>query len=255
MLLDELRRRWPGAYALTDGGQLVFVPAPLDARGEHLLFHGFDAPAAALQFAPAGGVAIDIGANLGEWAVPLARAVGRAGHVLCCEPNPEVAAALRKTLAINNLAQARVLPVAVSRSDGAGHLRIDAHDSGQSRLADSGISVALRTLDAVVAESALKRVDLLKIDVEGHEAAVLDGAARTLRELRPAVIFESGHESAAERHSIADRLDDSGYEIAAVLHHYGALDCGAAEYRAAAGPCAGTEARNLLALPPRQEAG
>ena len=250
-LLAALRRDWAGGYALIDSGELAFIPAPLDARGEHVLFHGFDAPPAAPRFAPLGGVAVDIGANIGEWAVPLAKAVGPGGRLLCCEPNPAMAAALTATLAINNLQQATVLPVAVSFCDGAGHLAIDPVDSGQSRLAGAGIAVMLRSLDSLVAEHGLQRLDLLKIDVEGHEAEVLAGAGQTLARLRPALIFESAHEDSDARAQIADRLDAAGYEILAVLHHYGALPCTMADYRAAAGACGGTEARNLLALPRR----
>src|SRR5579872_842004 len=113
-LVDALRRGWPGAYTLTDSGDLAFIPAPLEARGEHVLFYGFAVPAPVLRFAPAGGVVIDIGANLGEWSVPLAKAVGVNGQVLCCEPNPSVANALAATLTINNLSQARVIQVAIS---------------------------------------------------------------------------------------------------------------------------------------------
>ena len=69
-LLGALRRAWPGGYILTDTGELAYVPAPLDGRGERLMFYGFAAPPAALVFAPPGGVAIDVGANLGEWSVP-----------------------------------------------------------------------------------------------------------------------------------------------------------------------------------------
>src|SRR5262249_41550275 len=119
-LLRALRQAWPGGYVLTDTGELAFVPAPLDARGKRLMLYGFAAPPPALAFTPPGGVAIDVGANLGEWSVPLARAVGSAGRVLCIEPNPAVAAALEATLRVNNLAQAQVLPVALAAQDGEG---------------------------------------------------------------------------------------------------------------------------------------
>ena len=252
-LVGDLQRDWPGAYALTDNGELAYVPAPLDARGEHLLFYGFAIPEAALAFVSPGGVAIDIGANLGEWAVPLAKAVGAAGRVLCCEPNPIVAAALAATLRINNLGQADMLQVAVSDSEGDGHLAVDARDSGLSRIAAAGIGVRLRTLDSIIAEAAFDRVDLVKIDVEGHEAAVLAGAAKTLARFRPALIFESGHEAAGDRDRIADLLDQANYELVGGLHHYGALPCGMAEYRTGTGSCAG-DALNLLALPQRPSA-
>jgi FkbM family methyltransferase len=250
-LVAALRRDWPGGYALTDKGELAYVPAPLDVRGEHLLFYGFALPEPALAFVPPGGIAIDVGANLGEWAVPLARAVGASGRVVCCEPNPVVAAALAATLRINNLGQAEVLQVAISSADGEGHLAIDPGDSGLSRLAAGGIVVPLRALDSLVAEAALDRLDLIKIDVEGHEASVLAGATQTLRRFRPALIFESGHEAAGDRDRIAGLLEHSAYDIVAVLHHYGALACTMSDYRAGTGPSAG-DALNLLALPAKR---
>jgi FkbM family methyltransferase len=250
-LVAALERHWTGGYALTDSGELAFVPAPLDLQGQRVLFYGFRAPSAALGFVPAGGVAIDVGANLGEWSVPLAKAVGPSGRVLCCEPNPLVAAALAATLRINNLGQASVVAVALSNEDGEGRLKIDAAHTGLSRLASGaeGVVVPLRRLDTVVAEHTLDRVDLVKIDVEGHERPVFDGAVQTLRRFRPAVVFESGHEDVAGRHAIADRLRDLDYEIVAVLHDYGALSCDLDDYRAARGACRGSEAHNVLALP------
>ncbi len=251
-LLAAFARDWPGGYVLTDDGRLGFVPAPLDAQGERLLFYGFAMPAAVLALVPAGGVAIDVGANLGEWSVPLAAAVGAAGRVLCVEPNPAVAGALRATLRINHLTQAQVLGIALSAEDGPGHLAVDPRNTGLSRLSTAspaGIAVRLRRLDAVVAESRLDRLDLVKIDVEGHERQVIAGAAESLQRFRPAIIFESGHETGDDRAAIGERLDALGYDIVAVLHDYGALACGGEAYLTASGPCAGREARNLLALP------
>jgi FkbM family methyltransferase len=252
-LRAALVRGWTGGYVLTEGGELAFIPAPLDARGERLMFYGFAAPTGALAFAPKDGVAIDVGANLGEWSVPLAKAVGRDGQVLCVEPNTVVADALAATLRVNNFQQARVLPVALSEADGAGHLSVAAGDSGLSRLiataADGTVAVSLRSLDSIVAEHGLARLDLVKIDVEGHERQVLAGSIETLRRFRPALVFESGHESGDDRAAIARMLDGAGYDIVAVLHDYGALVCTLDDYATAAGAFAGSEARNVLALP------
>ncbi|HYL33022.1 MAG TPA: FkbM family methyltransferase [Stellaceae bacterium] len=248
-LLHKLSREWPGAYVLTDRNELAFIPAPLDARGQHLLFYGFDMPEPVLCFAPEGANVIDVGANLGEWSVPLAKAVGATGRVISCEPNPHIASALAATLHINNLSQAQVFQIAISATDGEGHLAIDTEDSGLSRLAETGVPVPLRSLDSIVANIGLKRLDLLKIDVEGHEASVFEGAVMTINKMRPALIFESGHEAPADRDHIGRSLNGMGYDVIAVLHHYGALPCTLADYCLARGPCAGSEARNLLALP------
>src|SRR5258708_569910 len=252
-LRAALVRGWTGGYILTEGGELAFIPAPLDARGERLMFYGFAAPTGALAFAPEGGIAIDVGANLGEWSVPLAKAVGRGGQVLCIEPNAVVADALAATLRVNNFRQAWVLPVGLSEVEGCGYLSVASGDSGLSRLAVAAavgtVPVSLRSLDAVVAEYGLARLDLVKIDVEGHERQVLSGGMRTLRQFLPALVFESGHESGNDRAAIARLLDDAGYDIVAVLHDYGALAGTLDDYIAATGACTGSEARNILALP------
>lgn len=250
-LLARLADAWPGAYILSDSGELAYVPAPLDARGERLMFYGFRAPQAALSLVPPGGVVIDVGANLGEWSVPLAAAVGRDGMVLCIEPNPAVATALAATLRINNLTQAEVLAVALASADGEGRLLLEAGDSGLSRLSasESAIPVPLRRLDTILREREFTRIDLIKIDVEGHERFVFAGAAETLRRFRPAVVFESGHETPDDRHEIAALFKDLEYDFIAVLHDYGALPCREGDYVNATGACTGREARNILVLP------
>jgi FkbM family methyltransferase len=249
-----LARDWPGGYVLCDDGDLVFVPRPMDFQGARILFYGPSAPPAALKFLPSGGVAIDVGANLGEWAVPMAKAVGASGHVLCFEPNPPVAEALARTLRINNLRQARVLQGALSSHASTAQLIVEIENSGRSRLGspaagERAVSVETRRLDDALAGLGLLRVDLIKIDVEGHERDVIEGASETLRRFGPAVVIESGHESAEDRRALADAVEQLGYEMICALHDYGALPCGLAEYRSAQGACAGSEPRNLLLLP------
>jgi len=249
-LVAELAQAWPGGYVPTGDGMLAFIPAPLDRQGERVMFYGWSAHPAALAFAPPGGVAIDVGANLGEWSVPLATAVGPAGTVLAVEPNPIVADALSRTLRINHLAHAVVVSAALSDRDGDGVLHVEPADTGLSRLADGGgLPVILRRLDTIVVEARLARLDLVKIDVEGHERAVLAGAEAALRRFRPAIVFESGHETAGDRTVITTLLAELGYQLVAVLHDYGALACTEDDYRNATAACAGREARNILALP------
>jgi len=255
-LLAALRRDWPGAYVLCDDGILAYVQSPLDFQGERVLFNGLAAHPAALAFLSEGGVALDIGANLGEWTVPLARSVGPGGLVLAFEPQGAVAQALSRTLRINHLSQAQVMRLALSDKEGAAPFFLDSRNTGRSRLegsaaAATGLLVETRRLDAIVAERALARVDLVKIDVEGHERQVLDGAGETLRRFQPAVVIETGHEREEDRKAIAEIFEALGYELVSVLCDYGALAGDLAQYRAATGACAGREPRNLLLLPER----
>src|SRR4029453_10032343 len=111
--------------------------------------------------------------------------VGRAGRVLAAEPAPRAAAALEATLAANALRQAEVIRCAVGDHDGSAEFAVPIvssarTDTGVARLGAAGdgyerLSVPLRSLDSLIAERNLDRVDLIKIDVEGHERQVLDG--------------------------------------------------------------------------------
>lgn len=158
-----------------------------------------------------GRLSVDVGANHGVYAVVMAR---HAPRVLAVEPNPRLARLLRRGLPAN----CTVLACALSDAPGTAELRVplvDGHEdsylasldgqtAGPSRL----YRVELRTLDDCVREP----VGLLKIDVEGHEIAVLRGAGRVLREDGPNLLIE-----AEERHrpgavaTVAALLAEHGY--------------------------------------------
>lgn len=250
----RLRDLWHGTYVQTDGGDLVYLPAPLEFQAMRILFGSFEAHPAALNFLPQGGTAVDVGANLGEWTVPLARKAGTTGQVLAIEPNPAIAEALNRTLVINNLTQVSVTEAAVSDRPGSAELVLNPASSGESRLGlpaagQRSVTVPVRCLDDITSEHKLNRLDLVKIDVEGHERRVLEGARATLERFHPVLIIESGHEQGNDRDAIAAQVEAHGYDLAAVLHDQGALPATLGDYRAARGPCAGTEAHNLLLLP------
>ncbi len=255
-LLDRLEEEWPGGFTLHRTGDLVYVPRPLDARGRRALLHPPRLhPAVSARLTP-GAVAIDIGANLGEWSVPLARAVGAAGRVLAIEPMPRNAAALAKTLAANALRQAELLRFAVDDHGGSAELAVPVvisarSDTGTARLGTAGpgeeaVGVELHTLDRIVAEHRLDRIDLIKIDVEGHERRVLDGAAASLARFRPALAIETGHETAGDRAAIHDRLCGLGYRLLGILLDHGMADADWPGYLAAAPPFRPGDAHNLL---------
>jgi hypothetical protein len=117
-LLVRLEREWPGGFALHRTGDLVYVPSPLDARGRHALLHPPRVHPAVLGFLQPGSVVIDVGASLGEWTVPFARAVGPTGRVIAVEPAPRSATALASTLAANALRHAEIIRCALGGHDG-----------------------------------------------------------------------------------------------------------------------------------------
>lgn len=136
-----------------------------------------------------GGVCIDIGANVGNHALFFA---DHFAEVLAFEPNPRTFALLQ----LNATLRPNVRCFGFGLSDAEGHamLSVPAGNAGMASLHPAGgeaaqVACRLRRLDDV-AEVAACRVALVKLDVEGHEAAALRGATAMLRRDRPVVVFE-----------------------------------------------------------------
>jgi FkbM family methyltransferase len=258
-LLAKLEHDWPGGFTLHRTGELIYVPRPLDARGRHALLHPPRAHPAALAWLGPGAVALDIGANLGEWTVPLARAVGSSGRVLACEPAPVAAAALEATLGANALSQAEVVRCAITSRDGVVQFAIPLvasarADTGTARVGPAGaneetLCVPAQRLDSLAAEHRLDRIDLIKIDVEGQERQVLDGAEATLGRFRPTLVIETGHEGVGDRQAIHDRLRGLGYRMLGILLDHGMAGASWDAYVRHEAPFRPGEAHNLLLVP------
>uniref|UniRef100_B8DMD6 Methyltransferase FkbM family n=1 Tax=Nitratidesulfovibrio vulgaris (strain DSM 19637 / Miyazaki F) TaxID=883 RepID=B8DMD6_NITV9 len=179
-------------------------------------------------YAPAGGRVLDVGSNVGTHAVAFARMVGASGQVTALEPQAEVFALLQRTVAVNNLAGV-VTPVRAGAAGRAGTARVprivapEGQNLGAVRLLDTdnvpqdaahptdeiplltidGLGLHLPAperpgtggrLDLIKPEAGTAgtagRLDLIKIDAEGDEAAILCGAADTIRACRPVLHLE-----------------------------------------------------------------
>jgi FkbM family methyltransferase len=154
----------------------------------------------------------------------LSRRVGSNGGVLSVEPSPLSVAQLRRNVELNNLANVKVIQAAISDATGETQFSIlpfatTSHIvSGGGENSETGatmVSVPLARLDDLVfgAEGS-GGIDVVKIDVEGHEGAVLRGAARVMRELRPKLLIEIHMASA-----LADclkQLREARYQISTV---------------------------------------
>lgn len=128
---------------------------------------------------PPDGVFFDVGGNVGL--VSFAVAARRPDvTVHAFEPDPRNAEAWKRNQQLNPAASARLMEMGVSDHEGAESF-VFGDDSGAGRLDASGTEkVEVTTLDAYSAHNGVEQVDVLKIDVQGHEPAVLRGAARLL---------------------------------------------------------------------------
>ncbi|UUY05676.1 FkbM family methyltransferase [Svornostia abyssi] len=153
-------------------------------------------------------VFIDCGANIGTTTVPALTTMGFS-RAIVFEPEPSNFRLLKANLALNDL-DTRVIAhrAAVSSEPGSAHLRLHPRNSGAHSIRkDAGTRnedttpVTLTTVDAAVAAAALDPSDigLLWLDVQGHEAAALQGARAVLAagapvvlELHPAMLTKAG---------------------------------------------------------------
>ncbi|MGF1454178.1 MAG: FkbM family methyltransferase [Alphaproteobacteria bacterium] len=129
-----------------------------------------------------GGVFVDVGANAGIFAFTAAAHAHTRCRVLCIEPNPMMVERMRRNVLREGafaLQTVRIAIEACAVSDGDGEGWLDlGHGLGMARLAgggasEGGVKVPLRRLDAVLRAHGLDHVDVLKIDVEGHEDKAL----------------------------------------------------------------------------------
>ena len=126
-----------------------------------------------------GMTVVDVGANVGYYTLLAARLVGDAGKVFAFEPSPENFVLLERNVKANGYENVILIPKAVSNESGTAELLIDHASSGGhklSRAATGADSVEVETvsLDEYFANRG-EQIDVLKIDAEGAEMAILQG--------------------------------------------------------------------------------
>ena len=175
-----------------------------------------------------GSVFLDVGANLGYFTVLAAAWVGEAGRVYAFEPEPRNFSLLQSNLALNGYAQrVTTCQAALTDVDGTGQLRLHADNLGDHQLggAATADSVEVRLLNgANWFADRESRLDVVKIDVQGAEHAVILGLLpllaasgaklRILVELTPRSLRNSGTTGAA----LIETLDALGLPFHIVDH-------------------------------------
>lgn len=174
------------------------------SQGEFDLFTHFVGP---------GAIVLDVGANIGAHTVPLAQLVGATGVVVAFEPQPTLHRILCANLVLNSIPN--VLTYAMALGNSEGECIIPLLDYSQPNnfggigmdMVEEGEAVPLGKLD----DFNLERLDFLKVDVEGFESKVLEGAAETIERCRPIMYIENDRvDRSAE---LIQRLFDMGYRL------------------------------------------
>ncbi len=149
-----------------------------------------------------GDTIVDVGANVGAHALPLARAAGADGRIFAYEPTGFAYGKLLANIALNPELASRIVPVQAMLIGEAGGrpapaiasswplVTADAlHPEHRGRAMSTDGARAV-TLDEHLREVGVPRVALIKIDVDGFECSVLRGAAGILRACRPLIVME-----------------------------------------------------------------
>jgi FkbM family methyltransferase len=185
------------ALARVLGHAKMFLSTSDVGFASHVMLDGFWEIWLTLFFAQVvapGMTVIDVGANFGYYTLLFGNAVGPSGHVIAIEPVPPTAALLGRTVEVNGLAgRTRVVAAAAwERPDARVHMLVrpdepkNAAVIGQPK--PGSIVVPTTTVDELT--RGLARLDLVKIDAEGAELAVIAGMRETIARLKPRILLE-----------------------------------------------------------------
>lgn len=162
-----------------------------------------------------GDQVLDVGANIGFFTLVASALTGPTGRVASFEPHPDNAEALRRNVTANQLNQVEVVEAAVSDRNGESGLHLNTSDQVASLVvARTNETVSVQT---VTVDAEIQRLDLrpafVKIDVEGHEDAVVRGMTETLRTVRPIVVCEVHTNEPSFAHPVPAMLKAAGYRV------------------------------------------
>jgi FkbM family methyltransferase len=215
------------ALTTTKWGAKIYVDTRDITIAPHIMLQGDWEPwitncmSVLLQKHP-GCTFIDVGANVG-WYTLLACGLG-AGHVFAFEPNPRMAALLRKSIMVNGYGlRADLREVAIGDARRFMRLFVDPEEAGGSYVASEeesegdGLAVQVVRLDDIIGDPMVPPagVVILKVDVEGFEPEVLAGAPEILKR-RPIMFLE--HNPSEASRALYESLSVLGYVLQHVTH-------------------------------------
>jgi FkbM family methyltransferase len=149
-----------------------------------------------------GDVVFDVGTNIGETLLNFALLVGPEGFVYGFEPDDVNFGNVQRNIALNEFENVHVFKFGISdRQESVKLYRVDPHNLGMNRILseaevgefDDFTTIETKTLDDVVTENGIQRVDVVKIDIEGYEMHALRGAKRLLSDFKPKLFIEVGY--------------------------------------------------------------
>ncbi len=158
-----------------------------------------------------GDTFLDVGANIGVYGINAAVKIGKNGEVICFEPIAENLSSLRKNIKLNGVENVTIVDKLVSnKSDLRTKVYMHKDSIGTHSAAvrsDNFRTISTCTIDEVVKKRKLKKVSVMKVDVEGFEGFVLEGASNTIQKHKPVIFIELDK----------NMISQSGYDFAKIV--------------------------------------
>jgi len=170
-----------------------------------------------------GMICVDIGSNIGYYALLENKIVGKDGRVFAIEPSPINLSYLNKNLKLQNSSNVKTYNIAIGNTDGmtkleikgkSNHCKVVTEDQIISNEQDV-INVPVKKLDTFVQEQNISKVDFIRMDVEGFELHIVEGMTNVLRKFRPIVQIEVHKKFLGKDNTkkLLKRFKDEGYDV------------------------------------------
>ena len=210
----------------TNGYKLALVPNDLGISAELAIFKKHEPIHTQLisQEIKPGMICIDLGANIGYYAMLEGKLVGKKGKVICIEPSPTNFSYLKKNIELQQNSNFEAFNFAIGDRDGAVKFLVS-NKTNLSRVVSefhhqyddqtSTIEVPMKKLDSFLRENPQPKIDLIRMDIEGFEYEASFGMVETLKKFKPILIIEvHTNELSLERSKeFLDNLRKLGYNI------------------------------------------
>ncbi|WP_424099159.1 FkbM family methyltransferase [Moorena producens] len=210
-----------------DGSNYI-APSLREPIAFHLLIDGvYEKPSIdiVLKHLSPDGVFLDVGANIGVFSITAARLLQNSGKVIAIEASPQIFSYLKKNINYNQLSNIQAVQIAITDLDNA---VVDFYEPPSDHFGMGSIArqfhrdpihIKTKTVDTLLAEKSINSVSVMKVDVEGYEAAVFRGSQSLLHSSHPPIIlfeFCDWAEARVPEAKVGDAqrvLTEAGYQI------------------------------------------
>ncbi len=168
---------------------------------------------------------LDVGSNIGYYVLLEAKIVGKNGRVIAIEPSLQNFKILQENVTLQKFSNVRVFHFACGNRDGNGNF-LTFDRSNWSRIDEkffkalssnkivSSEKIEIKKIDSFIEQIGIKKLDIIRMDIDGYEYMVLDGMIHTLKKFKPTLIIETHRAimGLSKTKEFLKKLDDLSYE-------------------------------------------